>query len=49
MPVKPKDVPKTVLKTQWGHYEFLVMPFGVTNGLAQLMNIMNDLLAAYFD
>ena len=31
MPVKPRDIPKTTFETRWGLYEFLVMPFGVTN------------------
>ena len=44
MPAKPKDVQKTAFKTRWGLYEFLVMPFGVTNAHAQFMNMMNDLL-----
>lgn len=26
------DVFKTLSKTPWGHYEFLIMPFGLTNG-----------------
>src|SRR4051812_22559778 len=29
--VKSSDVPKTAFRTRYGHYEFLVMPFGVTN------------------
>ena len=49
MPVKPGDVHKTALKTSWGLYEFLVMPFGVTNALAQFMNMMNALLGEYLD
>ena len=29
--VKFKDIPKTGFRTHNGHYEYLVMPFGVTN------------------
>ena len=49
MLVKPEDVHKTAFKTRWGIYEFLVMPFGVTNAPAQFMNMMNDLLGEYLD
>ena len=49
MPVKPGDVHKIAFKTRWGLYEFLVMPFGVTNTLAQFMNMMNDLIDEYLD
>ena len=49
MPVKPGYVHKTAFKTRWGLYEFLVMPFGVTNAPAQFMNMMNDLLGEYLD
>ena len=44
MPVKLGDVHKTAFKMRWGLYEFLVMPFGVTNAPAQFMNMMKDLL-----
>ena len=44
MPVKPRDVHKTAFKTRWGLYEFLVVPFGVTNAPSQFMNMMNALL-----
>ena len=32
--VKSKDIQKTTFQTRYGHYEFLVMPFGVINVLA---------------
>ena len=49
MPIKLEDFPKTAFKTRWGLYEFLVMPFGVTNAPAQFMNMMNALLGEYLD
>ena len=48
-PVKLEDVHKAAFKTRWKLYEFLVMPFGVINALAQFMNMMNDLLGKYLD
>ena len=29
--ISNKDVPKTEFRTCYGHYEFLVIPFGLTN------------------
>ena len=49
IPVQEGDVQKTSFKTRWGLYEYLVMPFGVTNAPAQFMNMMNDLLGEYLD
>ena len=49
IPVREGDVAKTAFKTRWGLYEYLVMPFGVTNAPAQFMNMMNDLLGEYLD
>ena len=49
MPVKLGDVHKTAFKTRRGLYEYLVMPFGVTNAPAQFMNMMNALLGEYLD
>ena len=40
MLVHNKDVPKTAFKVRWGSYEFLVMPFGVTNAPSQFMHIV---------
>ena len=49
MLVRQEDIPKTAFKIRWGLYECLVVPFGVTNAPAQLMNLMNDLLQDYLD
>jgi len=39
--VKADDVQKTAFRTRYGHYEYVVMPFGVTNSLAVFMDYMN--------
>ena len=38
--VKKEDVPKTAFNTRYGHYEFLVMPFSLTNTPAVFMDLM---------
>ena len=35
--VRDSDIPKIAFKTWYGHYEFVVMSFGLTNALAALM------------
>ena len=32
--INEKDVPKTAFRTRYGHYEFVVMSFGLTNMFA---------------
>ena len=49
VPLRQEDILKTAFKTRWGLYEFLVVPFGVTNAPAQFMNMMNDILADFLD
>jgi len=39
--VKAKDVQKTAFRSRYDHYEFSVMPFGVTNVPAIFMDYMN--------
>ena len=36
--VKEEDIPKTAFRTRYDHYEYQVMPFGVTNAPAVFMN-----------
>ena len=47
--VKEVDVPKTAFKTRYGHYEFLVTPFGLTNAPAAFMDLMNRVFHLYLD
>ena len=39
--VQEGDVPKTAFRTHYGHYEFLVMPFVLTNAPAAFIDLMN--------
>ncbi|GJY21873.1 putative reverse transcriptase domain-containing protein [Tanacetum coccineum] len=47
--VREEDIPKTTFKTRYGHYEFQVMPFGVTNAPAVFMDLMNQVCKPYLD
>jgi hypothetical protein len=47
--VSPEDVPKTAFRTRFGHYEYLVMPFGLCNAPATFMQLMNDIFREHLD
>jgi hypothetical protein len=36
--IKEDDIPKTAFKTRFGHYEFTVFPFGLTNAPGVFMS-----------
>ena len=39
--MKDVNVPKIAFRTRYGHYEFLVMPFELTNAPTSFMDLMN--------
>ncbi|GJR39765.1 putative reverse transcriptase domain-containing protein [Tanacetum coccineum] len=47
--VREGDIPKTAFRTRYGHYEFQVMPFGLTSALAVFMDLMNRVCKPYLD
>src|SRR5438105_4582260 len=44
-----EDIPKTAFSTRYGHYEFTVMTFGLTNDPAYFMNLMNKIFMEELD
>ena len=47
--VEDDDIQKTAFRTRYGHYEFLVLPFGLTNAPATFMHLMHDVLRKFLD
>jgi hypothetical protein len=47
--IKEDDVPKTAFKTRLGHYEFIVLPFGLINAPGVFMSLMNGVFREYLD
>ena len=47
--IRATNVSKTAFRTRYGHYEFLVMSFGLTNAPAAFMSLMNGIFKPYLD
>ncbi|GKF29184.1 putative reverse transcriptase domain-containing protein, partial [Tanacetum coccineum] len=42
-------IPKTAFQMRYGHFEFTVMPFGLTDAPAVFMDLMNRVCKPYLD
>ncbi|GJT36755.1 putative reverse transcriptase domain-containing protein [Tanacetum coccineum] len=47
--VRNEDIPKTAFRTRYGHYEFQVMLFRLTNAPVVFMELMNPVCRPYLD
>jgi hypothetical protein len=47
--IQKGDEWKTAFRTRYGHFEYAVMPFGLSNAPAAFQNLMNDVLRDFLD
>ncbi|GJR01207.1 putative reverse transcriptase domain-containing protein [Tanacetum coccineum] len=47
--VREEDIQKTAFRTRYGHFEFTVMPFRLTNAPTIFMDLMNRICKPYLD
>jgi hypothetical protein len=47
--IKEEDIHKTTFRTRYGHYEFVVVPFGLTNAPVVFMLLMNSIFRNHLD
>jgi hypothetical protein len=47
--IKEEDISKTTFRTRYGHYEFTVVPFGLSNAPVVFMFLMNGVFREYLD
>jgi hypothetical protein len=49
MRINEEDISKTTFRTRYGHYEFTMVSFGLSNTPAVFMCLMNGVLRDYLD
>ena len=47
--MRDEDIQNMAFQTRYGHYEFLVMSFSITNAPAAFMDLMNRVFRNYID
>lgn len=47
--IREEDIHKTAFQTCYGHYEFKLVPFGLTNAPSVFMSLMNGVFRRYLD
>lgn len=47
--IAEEDIQKTAFSTKWGHYEWLVMGFGLTGAPGTFQGLMNDIFCDLLD
>jgi hypothetical protein len=49
MRINDEEISKTTFRTRYGHYEFIVVSFGLTNAPVVFMCLMNGVFRDYLD
>jgi hypothetical protein len=47
--IREENINKTSFRTRYGHYEFIVVPFGLSNAPVAFMCLMNGTFREYLD
>ena len=47
--IKDEYIHKTTFRTRYGHYEFVVVSFGLTNALTTFMCLKNSVFGRYLE
>ena len=47
--IKDEDIHQTTFRTRYQHYDFVVVPFGLTNAPATFMCLINSVVSKYLN